>query len=90
MHPQVLQQAPEEMVLDLVMRRFNIHKAEVERLVGMHVLVNAMLKGERMGNGAKARPVLCLSFGLQLLQLSVLDQAPYHKAGTQPANGLTN
>ena len=49
MHPQVLQQAPEEMVLDLVMRWFNIHKAEVERLVGMHVLVNAILKGERMG-----------------------------------------
>ena len=56
----------------------------------MPVLVNDMLKAKGRVDGAKLWPIPCLSAGPQLLQLSVLDQALYHDAGTWPADGLTN
>ena len=64
------------------------HIAEVQRLVGVPVHVNDMLKSEGRVNGAKLWPIFCPSAGPQLLQLSVVDKALYHGAGIEPADGL--
>ena len=53
----------------------------------MPVLANDMLKGEGRVDGAKLRPLHCLNAEPQLLQL---DQALYHDAGIEPADGLAD
>ena len=49
-----------------------------------------MLKGEGGVVSAKLRPLPCLIAEPQLLQLSVLEQARYHDAGIEPADGLAD
>ncbi len=60
MHSQALLQAPEKLPLDLNIGQFEVHETQVQRLAGMPVLVNDMLKGEGRMDGAKLCPVPCL------------------------------
>ena len=66
---------PDQVPLDLVICSLEVHKAEVQGLVRMLLLVHNVLESKCLMDSAKLWPEACLSWGAQAALLSVAHQA---------------
>ena len=59
MQAKPLEGLPELLPLDLVLGRFQVHKAKVQGSLGVSVLVNDVLNSKGIMHGAEVWPIAC-------------------------------